>query len=135
MKRALLAVAFLFTAACASATGASSGPADIGDLAGTEWMMLNESRSATPPTIAFAEDRASGYAGCNRWFASVGRTDQALEFGDVGMTRMMCSPSSMEAERAFATALNDTMGFRIENGELVLYDIGGADIARFRRTN
>ena len=48
---------------------------------------------------------------------------------------MMCSPPSMEAERAFVTALNDTRGYRIENGELVLYDVGGADLARFRRTN
>lgn len=132
MKRAAL-VALLFTAACASAN--TSEPASTGDLAGSEWMMLNEARSATPPTIAFTADRASGYAGCNRWFASVGRTDQALEFGDIGLTRMMCSPPSMEAERAFTTALNDTRGFRIENGELVLYDIGGADTARFRRTN
>jgi heat shock protein HslJ len=132
MKRAAL-LALLFTAACASAN--TSAPSSIGDLAGSEWIMLNEARSATPPTIAFTEDRASGYAGCNRWFASVGRTDQALEFGDIGLTRMMCSPPSMEAERAFTTALNDTRGFRIENGELVLYDIGGADTARFRRTN
>jgi heat shock protein HslJ len=136
MKRALLAASLLLTAACASATSANSGnAAPLGELDGSEWMMLNESRSATPPTIAFAGDRASGYAGCNRWFASVARGDQALEFGDVGMTRMMCSPPSMEAERAFATALNETRGFRIENGELVLYDIGGADTARFRRTN
>jgi heat shock protein HslJ len=132
MKRAAL-LALLFTAACASAN--TSAPSSIGDLAGSEWIMLNEARSATPPTIAFTEDRASGYAGCNRWFASVGGTDQALEFGDIGLTRMMCSPPSMEAERAFTTALNDTRGFRIENGELVLYDIGGADTARFRRTN
>ena len=41
----------------------------------------------------------------------------------------------MEAARAFTTTLNDTRGFRIENGELVLYDIGGTDLARFRRTN
>jgi heat shock protein HslJ len=133
MKRAAL-FALLFAAACASAN-TGSGAAGIGDLAGTEWTMLNEERSATPPTLAFGEDRASGYAGCNRWFASVGRTDQAIEFGDIGLTRMMCSPPSMEAERAFTTALNDTMGFRIENGVLVLYDIGGADTARFRRTN
>ena len=132
MIRAAL-VAVMLTAACAGAnTGAVSG---VGELTGSEWIMLNESRSATPPTLAFTADRASGYAGCNRWFASVGRTDQALEFGDIGSTRMMCSPPSMEAERAFMTALNDTRGFRIENGELVLYDIGGADTARFRRTN
>lgn len=132
MIRAAL-VALLLTGACA---GVNTAPVSgAGELAGSEWMMLNESRSATPPTLAFTADRASGYAGCNRWFASVGRTDQALQFGDIGSTRMMCSPPSMEAERAFMTALNDTRGFRFENGELVLYDIGGADTARFRRTN
>lgn len=132
MKRAAL-FALLFAAACASTP--TSEPSGLGDLAGTEWTLLNEARSATPPTLAFTEDRASGYAGCNRWFASAERTDQALEFGDIGLTRMMCAPPSMEAERAFTTALNDTRGFRIENGELVLYDIGGTDLARFRRTN
>jgi len=140
MKRAALA-ALVLLGACASTAGAGGGgsAAALGPLAGSEWMMVNEARSATPPTIAFAQDRASGrasgYAGCNRWFASAGVTDQALEFGDVGTTRMMCSPPSMEAERAFMTALDDTRGYRIENGELVLYDIGGADVARFRRTN
>ena len=133
MKRAALA-ALVLLGACATAPAAGGG-APLGALAGSEWMMLNETRSSVPPTIAFAQDRASGYAGCNRWFASAGVTDQALEFGDVGTTRMMCSPPSMQAERAFVTALNDTRGYRIENGELVLYDIGGADLARFRRTN
>jgi heat shock protein HslJ len=133
VKHGAIATVLLVTA-CATGGGSSSSPA-LGDLSGSEWMMLNETRSASPPTIAFGDDRASGYAGCNRWFASAGRTDNALEFGDIGATRMMCSPPSMEAERAFVRALNDTMGFRIENGELVLHDIGGADLARFRRTN
>ena len=133
MKRGVLAAVFLLSA-CATGGSAGSGPA-LGDLAGSEWIMLNETRTQAPPTIAFGDDRASGYAGCNRWFASAGRTDNALEFGDIGTTRMACSPSIMEAERAFVGALDDTMGFRIENGELVLYDIGGADVARFRRTN
>lgn len=132
MKRTALA-ALILLSACASTGGATTAP--HGQLAGSEWVMQNETRSATPPTIAFTQDRASGYAGCNRWFASASATDQAVEFGDVGLTRMMCSPPSMEAERAFTTVLNDTRGYRIENGELVLYDIGGADLARFRRTN
>lgn len=136
MKRAAL-VALLLTAACASQGNGDIGSSatSLGALAGSEWIMLNESRSATPPTIAFAQDRASGYAGCNRWFGAASASEQALEFGDIGLTRMMCSPPSMEAERAFTTTLNDTRGFRIENGELVLYDIGGTDLARFRRTN
>ena len=132
MKHAVFATLFLVTA-CASTGGGES--TSLGDLAGTEWAMLNETRSSAPPTIAFTEDRASGYAGCNRWFASVGRTDQALDFNAIGTTRMMCEPPAMEAERAFIGALEGTSGFRIENGELVLVDIGGADAARFRRTN
>lgn len=135
MKRAALLALFLI-GACAS-TEAGNGGSNVGALAGSEWIMLNETRSPTPPTLGFMtdENRAAGYAGCNRWFASVSATGQAIDFGDVGLTRMMCSPPSMEAERAFTTTLNDTRGYRIENGELVLYDIGGADLARFRRTN
>lgn len=135
MKPAALAALVLLSACATANTGGGASAPALGSLAGSEWMMLNEARSATPPTIAFTENRASGYAGCNRWFASAGVTDQALEFGDVGTTRMMCSLPSMEAERAFTTTLRDTRGYRIENGELVLYDIGGADLARFRRTN
>lgn len=135
MTRAALAALVLLSACASATTGIGGNSAPLGALAGSEWMMLNEARSATPPTIAFAQDRASGYAGCNRWFASASASDQGLDFGDVGTTRMMCSPPSMEAERAFTTTLNDTRGYRIENGELVLYDIGGADLARFRRTN
>lgn len=131
-QTALFALALL--GACASNGSGGDAPA-LADLAGSEWMMLNETRSATPPTIAFGDDGASGHAGCNRWFASAGRTDSALEFGDIGTTRRACSPPSMEVERDFIRALDDTMGFRVENGELVLYDIGGADVARFRRTN
>lgn len=134
MKRAALA-ALVLIGACAANGAGSGASAPLDPLDGSEWAMLNEARSATPPTIAFTADRAAGYAGCNRWFASAARADNALEFSAVGTTRMMCSPPSMEAERAFVAALNDTRGFRIENGELVLYDIGGADVARFRRTN
>lgn len=135
MKRTALAALLLLSACATNGAEFGGAGAPLGVLADSSWMMLNETRSATPPTIAFTTDRASGYAGCNRWFASASATDQAIDFGDIGMTRMMCSPPSMEAERAFVTTLNDTRGFRIENSELVLHDIGGADLARFRRTN
>lgn len=39
----------------------------------------------------------------------------------------------MAVEASFTTALGDTQGVRIEGDELVLYDMGGADTARFRR--
>lgn len=136
MKRAAL-IALLFTAACASHGNGDigSGAAPLGALAGSEWVMLSEAGGETPPTIVFAQDRASGHAGCNRWFGAASASDQGLEFSGIGLTRMMCPPPLMETESAFTTVLNETRGFRVENGELVLYDIGGTDLARFRRTN
>lgn len=134
MKRAAL-IALAFLGACASTeTGGGDGSSSV-ELRGGAWMMLNETRSATPPTIEFGVGRASGYAGCNRWLSSTGWRNQEMGFGEVSTTRMMCSPASMEAERAFIAVLNRTSGYRIENGELVLTDNGGADLARFRRTN
>lgn len=136
MKRAAL-IALLFSAACASHGNGDigSGAAPLGALAGSEWVMLSQADGASRPTIVFAQDRASGHAGCNSWFGAVSASDQGLEFSGIGLTRMMCPPPMMETESTFTTVLNETRGFRIENGELVLYDIGGTDLARFRRTN
>lgn len=131
MERALAAFAFALTLG-ACATPAPPAPAPF-ELAGSSWVLVTDAMPA--PTVAFTERGASGNAGCNRWFSSTQRNQQALTFGNVGTTRMACPAPQMATERAFLAALNDTQGARLENGELVLYDIGGADLARFRRTN
>ena len=82
-------------------------------------------------SITFGEDGASGFAGCNRWFAAFDRSG----FDDVGTTRMMCPPPAMEVETGFKYVLQETRGFTLENGELSLYDSDLRDLARFRRTN
>jgi len=124
--RALLAS--LALAACAATPEA----AVRNNLDGTSWREASGGEHA--PTIAFAEGRASGHAGCNRWFASVQYGEGvAMTFGDAGSTRMMCEPARMDAERRFLAAIHETEIAVVEGDMLILRDIAGADLARFTR--
>lgn len=128
MRAELMALALL--AACASAS--PDLPTEP-NLAGTQWLRIDDENAAPHfPTLTFTERGASGHAGCNRWFSSVSRGGDALTFDNIGTTRMACAEVAMAVERNFIAALNDTQGMRIEGEELVLYDIGGAQTARFR---
>lgn len=100
-------LALLTVAACATplAPAALSGA----QLDGTRWRLRTEAPAAQAPTITFSADRASGYAGCNQWFASVSSDAGGnLRFGAIGATRRMCAPDAMEVERAFLDALEHT---------------------------
>lgn len=103
-------------------------------LDGTSWREASGGEHA--PTIEFAEGRAAGHAGCNRWFASVTHGEGvAMSFSQAGATRMMCEPARMEVERRFLAAINDTQiaVVEVEGDTLILRDIAGADVARFTR--
>jgi len=122
--RAVFALAF-FAAACVSAPAPSTGSFN------GEWTLISE--AAQPPTLSFEGDRASGFAGCNRWFAQATRDGDALRFGGIGATRMMCPPPRMEIETAFLGALERTRGARIQADTLTLIDESGAVVATLRR--
>lgn len=130
MRFAVLAL--LLLGACASAPPPSDTPTL--SLAGTSWRRIDD-LDANPhgATLEFTERGASGHTGCNRWFSSVERASDALDFGNIGMTRMACQAEvSAATERNFLAALNATRQARLEDGELVLYDSAGAPVARFR---
>jgi len=121
-------------AACASAPPSEPLPAT---LAGTAWRRIDD-ENANPhgATLEFTERGASGYTGCNRWFSSIERQGEALDFGNIGTTRMACQADVQAAtEQSFLAALNATRRVRVEGGELVLYDAAGAEAARFRPEN
>jgi heat shock protein HslJ len=87
-------------------------------------------------TMEFEGARASGFTGCNRWFASIAQHGEQLRFGAVGTTRMACQAEVQAAtERNFLVALDATRVARTEDGELVFYDSAGVEAARFRREN
>lgn len=104
-------------------------------LAGTSWMRVDRSDDAPHfPTLAFEDGRASGHAGCNRWFASVSQSGERLTFGAIGATRMMCAEPAMATERAFLDALSATRTARVQGEQLILLDAAGRERARFDST-
>jgi heat shock protein HslJ len=126
--RALLSL--LLLAACA--TGEPM-PTPHNYLAGTSWLRIDD-EEANPhgATMAFTENGASGYTGCNRWFTSVTHTGEALDFGNIGMTRMACQ-TEMQAgtERRFLEILEQTRYAHYDQDVLVLLDANQQVIARF----
>jgi len=105
-----------------------------GTLEGVSWRRIDDS-DANPHggTLTLEGARASGHAGCNRWFAAATREGQSLRFGDAGLTRMMCAEPAMAAERRFMAMLQATRGYRMEGEELVFTDHAGREAARFQR--
>ena len=126
--RSALAALLLLTA-CARTPGPP--PPSPSALIETRWIMADGGGDA--PTIEFSENRAGGYAGCNRWFAQVNALDPALSFNGVGATRRSCSPTVMEIERTFIAALEATETARLDGDTLILRDAAGAELARFNR--
>lgn len=128
MMRAVLAVIVL-ASACMKAP-ASAPPAEE-TLRGTRWILAGA--GADGPTLEFAQDRAIGYAGCNRYFAQVRSEGAALAFEHVGATRRLCSAPVMQVEQSFLAVLAQARGSRLEDGALVLVDANGGELARFAR--
>lgn len=127
MRALLLAV---LLAACATPP-----PAPTFDLTGTQWHRSDDDNAAPHfPTLSFTADGASGFAGCNRWFAAVTRDAYTLRFGNVGTTRMACQAESQAAtERSFLEVIENTRGYHTDEDELTLLNEVGAKIAEFER--
>lgn len=122
----------LLLAACAAPPPANGNAPNTRPLAGTRWVMATE--ASAPPTLEFREaGRASGFSGCNQWFAQVDRADGALRFDAIGMTRRACEPAAMDVERDFADALAHTHAAQIEDDTLTLIGENGEALARFDR--
>lgn len=133
MRAALIALSALLASACTHAAPTHM-EAGMNTLAGAEWRRIDdEDANPHPPTITFEDGRASGFAGCNRWFASVTRDGDALSFGQAGATRMACAEPAMAAEQRFFDVINATRVARIVGEELLLIDEAGAILARFSR--
>jgi heat shock protein HslJ len=131
MMRALL-LALLLTACAAT----QAAPAQ-NHLAGTSWIMVfppDHAPVAAPPTIEFSDTRASGFAGCNRWFAAIAHDGEALTFSDVGTTRMACPEPAMSIERGFVAGLANTRYAHYDGDALVLLDAQRRAIARYERS-
>lgn len=123
----------LLFAACAPPPAPPSTPAPQ-PLAGTRWVMEMDGALHATPTLEFREaDRASGFTGCNQWFAEVDRADGGLHFSALGVTRRACEAAAMEIELDFTDRLARTSAAQVQDGALTLTDANGEALARFRR--
>jgi heat shock protein HslJ len=107
-------------AACATIPAMAASP-----LEGTAWVLAAPAGSATPaapaPTLQFADGKAQGSDGCNRYslpYMVHGRTVQMTAPGV--STLMACPPGLAEQARNYMAALTSTRAYRIDAGQLVL---------------
>lgn len=115
--------------------------ADGGDnmqLSNTQWRLVSlggepvdmPGGSGMAPRIHFLPNGdVSGFGGCNR-FGGTYSLEGGLSFGPIASTKMGC-PQIGNVEQRFFTAISDTAGHRIVDGELVLLDGGGEALAAF----
>lgn len=93
--------------------------------------------SGSTVTLDIAADgKVTGSGGCNRYFGKARLGDATIRFGDIGSTRMACSPALMQQEAALFDALRAARTFELRRGRrtLVLLGRGGRMLARFSRS-
>jgi heat shock protein HslJ len=126
----------LLLAACAAPPAAESNAPPPRTFAGTSWLMLVDGTSRGAPTLEFREaGRASGFTGCNQWFAQVDQSASGLRFEAIGMTRRACDEPALDLEREFANRLARTRAAEVDQDVLTLTGEDGAVLARFQRTS
>ncbi len=130
-------VVFCIASACALPS-AFAGGEGIG-LEGIEWRLVEVGgvpialpADERQPSIVFdpAKKTATGYSGCNSFFAGYERDGAKLKFGPVGSTRRACPDPETALEGVFFSALGNARGWNITDGRLQLTD-NGSVLARF----
>ena len=143
MKRLRTAHLFLSTAAlfamtaCTTPATPAAGGASL-PLEGTHWRLasLNGQPVPTPAgvrevflSLDGAQRRASGFAGCNQFFAGYTLSGSALRFDRPGATLMACP--ALAQEQAYLNAITTTASWRVTGDRLQLIDGQGKAQAEF----
>ncbi len=74
-----------------------------------------------PYFILKAQNKLSGFSGCNRFFGSYTTQDNTISFTGVGMTRMMCR-ESMQLEHTFTKVFQEATHYKIQGEKLELFN-------------
>ncbi|SEO68487.1 META domain-containing protein [Trujillonella endophytica] len=129
-----LAVLLALAAGCADPTDAAGGP----DVHGA-WDLVSGDVDGVPlplppgaaATLVAEDERLSGTAFCNSWFAGYRLDGEVLTLEPIGATQMACAEPIMAAEARFLAALSVVDRVARDGDDLVL---GGPDVVlRFTR--
>ena len=108
---------------------------------GIQWYLVEAGGSPVSPMAGDkqprilldpAENRATGFGGCNQFFSSYELDGFSLTFGPPGATRMACPDLETGLETSVLEALENTRKWKQADGELLLLD-GDEVLARFSR--
>ena len=118
---------------CAPVGSASSARLDLAQLTLHPWVDVAAAQDRKPVSLVFKDaNSVSGHAGCNGYFGKVTIQAESVTFAQVGLTRMMCEPESMDTESRYLKALDATRSARIDKGVLELIDVKGKVLWRFK---
>ena len=129
-----LAAAALLGCSSLDATTPVASPAP--SLADSAWILAALPGTTLLPapqaTLRFDADRATGGDGCNRYSARFTAANGKLELGQQRTsTRRACPEAASQLAGAFNGALDNTRGYRIEGGSLLLLAADGQTLATF----
>lgn len=132
MNKVLTLLIGLFFVGCAT-----QNPTTNLELTKGEWQMIllnNESiASAKPVTFEFKVNQISGFTGCNRLIGNYSLQGENLSFTNLGSSRKMCDPQTMQIESEVLKVLNATKSVKTKNGQLMLTDAKGNSLAVLQR--
>jgi heat shock protein HslJ len=98
----------------------------ISMLAANEWTLVEMDGQPLPagveaPLIHFERESVRGFAGCNRFNATVKESKPGeIEVGPAAGTKMACPPPAMEFEQAFLAGLGKATRYTFVAGQLAL---------------
>lgn len=127
MRALLAAFAFLALAACGEATT----PAQRFETMAWQIPGANDPR---PITLQFdhAEQRVSGFSGCNRFSGTYTVEQNQIHFGPLMSTKMACVDAQRNrTEQTFLDALSRTDSYLHAEDSLTLYDAHALQLLRF----
>lgn len=131
-----IAALVILSATC----GLSSATASESDLLGTAWLAQEiagrDTGDGARSTLEFAKSaQVGGMAACNRYFGPVSLEGDAISFGNLAATRMMCPDPEMEQEQRFLQALSASkrLSMSRDGQELLIYADGVEPVLRFSR--
>jgi heat shock protein HslJ len=136
LRRIITVILSATILAAAAATAQGSGT----DLLGTAWLaedidgrgVVDRARSTMDFTKA---GQVSGLAACNRYFGPVSLSGDAITFGNLAATRMMCPDTLMDQEQRFLQALSISKRFELthEGQILLIYADASEPVLRFSK--
>ncbi len=134
-RHILLSFGLLALAACQATTD----PVRPASLTG-RWQLTSLHGQAVavnvqnPNHLSFGAlpEQFNAYAGCNQLSGRYQHQGDAIAFGDLATTRMLCPAAVMGLEQNFSQALAKARFYKIDNQMLVLLDEQQKAVAEFK---